>query len=212
MNLVNGNEIEEWINTVLLDPWGLYQLAIVIIGFLLAKLIDRWTEPLMENWARKIKGNPDLLRVIVAFMRRLEWLFLIIWLWAAKAIILYYTPWPSRSWVIGMALTLASVWFVVAVLTRIIRSRAISRTVAIIAWTYIALYVTGFDQPVMSALDGAAITAGSMRISLYSTIKAIIVSVAMLWIAVLAGNVVSNRVDGLEGLSPAYRVLLGKLI
>ncbi len=197
---------------MLLTPWGLYQLVIIAAGFLVAKLIDRWAEPLMEARARRIKGNPDLLRLIVAFMRRLEWLFLIVWLWAAKGLILHYTNWPSRIWLINMALTLATVWFAVAVLTRIIRSRSISRIVAIVAWAYIALYVTGFDTTVMNALDGAAFSAGAMRISLYSTLKAFILSIALIWIAVLVGNVISNRIDGIDDLAPAYRVLLGKLI
>lgn len=212
MDIILNSGPAEWVKAVLFNPWGLYQLAIIFAGFIVAKLVDRWVEPLMEERARKIKGNPDLLRVIVAFMRRLEWLFLIVWLWAARGLVLYYTSWPSRVWLIGLALTLASVWFAVAVLTRIIRSRSISRFVAVIAWVYIALYVTGFDDTVMTALDGAAVTAGSMRISLYSTIRVILVSVALMWVAVLIGNVVSNRIERLDDLSPAYRVLLGKLV
>ncbi|MCO6186444.1 mechanosensitive ion channel domain-containing protein [Rhizobium sp. L1K21] len=212
MDIIINSAPGLWLKSFLLNPWGLYQLAIIAVGFLVAKLVDRWAEPLMEERARQIRGNPDLLRVIIAFMRRLEWLFFVLWLWAARGIVLYYTAWPSRVWLIGLALTLASVWFLVSVLTRIIRNRSIARFVAFVAWVYIALYMTGFDREVMRALDGAAITAGTFRISLYSTIKAVVVSVALVWVAVLIGNVVSNRIERLDDLSPAYRVLLGKLV
>lgn len=201
-----------WVKGYVLNLWGLYQIAIIVAGFLVAKLLDRSAEPRMEAWARSIKGNPDLLRVILAFMRRLEWLFFVIWLWIAHYAMTLYYVWPSRSWMVRTMLVLALVWLVVSVLTRVIRSRPLARVVALLLWAYIVLYLTGLDKPVMAALDTAALQFGSTRISLYSVLNTTIIGTTLIWLAALAGNVLSNQVDGFEELSPAYRVLIGKLL
>jgi small-conductance mechanosensitive channel len=200
-----------WMRSYVMNIWGLYQIGLIIAGFVIAKVLDRLVEPRMEAWARSIKGNPVLLRVIVAFMRRLEWLFFSLWLAVAYEIMWYYT-WPSHSWMVRSALMLASVWFVVSVLTRIIRNRSIARFVALFAWAYIGLFVTNLDRPVMAALDQAAVQIGSARISLYAVLNTAIVTVFFLWFAVLIGNVLARRVEAFDDLSPAYRVLIGKLI
>lgn len=200
-----------WVNGYVLDLWGAYQIGIIVVGFVVAKIIDHYVEPGTEAWARSIKGNPDLLRVIIAFMRRLEWLFFAIWLWGAHIILRHYA-WPSHSWMVGAAMLLASAWFVISVLTRIIRSRALARMVALCAWAYIGLYLTGFDQPVMSALDTAAVTLGSSRISAYAVLNTAFITISFLWLAILLGNMLSHQIERLEDLSPAYRVLVGKLV
>lgn len=200
-----------WLNGYVLNLWGAYQIGIILAGYVAARIVDHYIEPGTEAWARSIKGNPDLLRVIIAFMRRLEWLFFTLWLWCAYTVMRHYT-WPSHSWMVGAALMLTSVWFVISVLTRIIRSRALSRLVALCAWAYIGLYLTGFDGPVMTALDTAAVNLGSSRISVYSVLNTAIVTISFLWLAILTGNMLSSQVERLEDLSPAYRVLIGKLI
>lgn len=199
-----------WMQSYVMNIWGLYQIALIVAAFSVAQLVDRWVEPRMEAWARSIKGNPDLLRVIVAFMRRLEWLFFALLLWGTSYTLKQYT-WPSHSWMVRTALMLASVWFVVSVITRIIRNRSLARFVALLAWAYIGLYMTGLDRPVMVALDQAAVQIGSARISLYAVLNTAIVTIFFLWLAILLGNVAANRIESVSDLSPAYRVLLGKL-
>jgi small-conductance mechanosensitive channel len=203
--------LEYWLQGYVFNLWGLYQIVIILAGFITGKMLDHFVEPKAEAWARSIKGNPDLLRVIIAFMRRLDWLFLIIWLWAAYNILRAYA-WPSHAWMVKTAFMLASVWFIVSVITRIIRNRTLARFVAILAWAYIGLYVTGLDGPVMTALDTASVTMGSVRISLYSVLNTIVITIFFLWLAVLTGNMLSNQIDRFEDLSPAYRVLIGKLL
>lgn len=205
------DSLNYWMRSYVMNIWGLYQIGLIVGGFVLAKLLDRLVEPRMEAWARSIKGNPVLLRVIVAFMRRLEWLFLSLWLAVAYQIMRLYT-WPSHSWMVRTALMLTSVWFVVSVVTRILRNRSIARFVALLSWAYIGLYVTNLDQPVMAALDQAAVQVGSARVSLYAVLNTAIITVFFLWFAILIGNVLARRIENFEDLSPAYRVLISKLI
>ena len=204
-------EVEVWISDFVLNEWTLYQAAIVLVGLMLASFLASRTEPLLEARARRIKGNPHLLRVIIAFMRKLKWLYLVAWLWFAQALLVRAT-WPSRRWIVATALTLVAAWFVISVLTKIIRNPTLSRVVAILSWGYVAIHVVGLDEPIYAALDGAAITLGALRLSLLVIVKAVVLAVAMVWLAVLLGNVLSHWVERSSDLSPSFKVLISKLI
>ena len=202
---------ELWVRTSLLSEWAIYQLVVIAVGYGLASFIATRTEPAMESRARRVKGNPDLLRVIIAFMRRLKWLFLIIWLWLVK-VILAQNTWPSQRWLVSTALTLTAAWFVISVLTKIIRNPTLSRLVALASWGYLALYALGLDDPVLAALDSAAVNLGAMRLSLLIVLKAVVLASALIWMAVLFGNVLSHWVQRSGDLSPSFKVLISKLI
>ncbi|RVI63117.1 mechanosensitive ion channel family protein, partial [Sinorhizobium meliloti] len=171
--------LEIWLRTFVLSEWTFYQLGIIAAGYVFASFVASRTEPAMESRARRIKGNPDLLRVIIAFMRRLKWLFLTLWLWLAS-VILKQGTWPSQRWLIATALSLAAAWFIISVLTKIIRNPTLSRLVAMVSWGYLAVYATGLDGPILSALDAAAVNLGVMRLSLLIVLKAVVLTVALI--------------------------------
>lgn len=203
--------VGSWMRTVLLNEWTFFQLALIVAGYLLCGLLARRIEPVVEARARTIKGNPDLLRVIIAFMRRLRWLFLIVWLWIADAMLLRF-GWPSYRWLVATALTLAAAWFVISVLTRIIRNQTLARVVAITGWTYFAAYAVGLDRVILTTLDGVAFNLGAVRLSLLLVLKAIILSFALIWLAVLVGNVSAHWIQRSADLTPSFKVLISKLV
>ncbi|MBX4935974.1 mechanosensitive ion channel family protein [Rhizobium binae] len=212
MNITQMTEIaEQWLRTFILNEWTFFQLAIIVAGLGFASLLASRTEPAMEAKARRIKGNPDLLRVIIAPMRRMMWLFLVGWLWLAN-VVLSKSAWPSQRWLVSTALTLAAAWFVISVLTKIIRNPTLSRAVAIGSWSYIALYAVGLDGPVLSVLDGLAINLGAVRLSLLLVLKAFVLAIALVWLAVLIGNMLSHWVQQSADLSPSIKVLISKFI
>ncbi|MBK5566004.1 mechanosensitive ion channel domain-containing protein [Ensifer sp. SSB1] len=203
--------VASWLRTVLLNEWTYYQLAIIVAGHLICGALAKRTEPLVEARARLIKGNPDLLRVIIAFMRRLQWLFLIVWLWIADGMILRF-GWPSYRWLVATALTLTAAWFVISVLTRIIRNQMLARVTAVVGWIYFALYAVGLDRVILTTLDGVAINFGAVRLSLLLVLKAIVLSSALVWLAVLIGNVSSHWIQRSADLTPSFKVLISKLV
>ncbi|MBB6223376.1 mechanosensitive ion channel family protein [Rhizobium leguminosarum] len=203
--------VEQWLRTFVLSEWTFYQFGIIAVGYLVASFLASRTEPALESKARRIKGNPDLLRVIIAFMRRLKWLFLAIWLWLAN-VALTQTTWPSRRWLVSTALTLTAAWFIISVLTKIIRNPTLSRLVAIFSWSYVALYALRLDVPVLSALDGLAVNLGAVRLSLLLVLKAVVLAVTLIWVAILVGNVLSHWVQRSGDLSPSIKVLISKFI
>ncbi len=70
------------------DGWLLAQLAAIIGGYVLSSWIAAALEPRLEQQARRIRGNPDLLRVVIAFLRRTRWLVYTLWLYACEVALL----------------------------------------------------------------------------------------------------------------------------
>ena len=205
------NAAGHWLQTVLLNEWTVYQSVVVVVGYLLCGFLAKRIEPVLETRARTIKGNPDLLRVIIAFMRRLRWLFLIVWLGIADVILSRFGL-PSYRWLVSIALTLVAAWFVIGVLTRIIRNQMLARVVAVAGWFYFALYALGLDQTILAALDGVAVNLGAGRLSMLLVLKAIVLSAALTWLAVLIGNVSSRWIQRSADLTASLKVLISKLI
>jgi len=192
------------------QPWTFYQFLILIGCFALAYLLSLKIEPALEERARRIKGNPGLLRVIIAFMRRTEWVMFLIFVGIAREIILANT-WPSRSYLLSLALVLAFTWLAASVLTRIIRSRALARFVALCVFVYVASGVLGIRDPVEGALDNFAVDLGDFRLSALFVLKAIVILVVLLWLAHLAGSFIDARIASSD-LSPSFKVLAGKVV
>ena len=61
-------------------PELLFQVGLIVVLFLPAWFLSTRVEPLLEQQARKIRGMPGTLRIVVAFLRRMEWLFFVIFL------------------------------------------------------------------------------------------------------------------------------------
>jgi len=205
------NTAGSWLQIFLLNEWTLYECALIVAAYLLSGLLAKRIEPALESRARTIKGNPDLLRVIIAFMRRTRWLFLIVLLAIADALLLQFA-WPSHRWLVATALTLVVAWFLISVLTRIIRNQMLARVVAALGWLYFALYALGLDRALLAALDGLAVNLGAVRLSMLLVLKAITLSLALIWLAVLIGNMSSNWIQKSADLTPSLKVLISKLI
>ena len=65
--------------------------------FAVSLFVSSRIEPRLEALARNIRGNPGLLRIIVAFLRRLEWAFFIVLLGMALAL-MRALAWPGRDY------------------------------------------------------------------------------------------------------------------
>jgi len=110
-----------WAQAVLVNEWTGIQIIVVALGFAISTLLARRIEPLFEAKARNIRGNPDLLRVVIAFLRRLRWLFLVLWLGVAQAVLQRQIS-EEHRWLVNAALILSAAWLAASVLTRVIRN------------------------------------------------------------------------------------------
>lgn len=68
-------------------PWFAYQLVLIALLFLAAKLIARRLETSLEERARQIRGQPAMLRVLVALLRRVDWILFVAFQAAALVVL-----------------------------------------------------------------------------------------------------------------------------
>lgn len=196
---------------LLLDPWTLLQIAVLAGAMLLAWLLAKWLAPRIERRARTIRGNPDLLRLLIAFMQRLHWLFLVLLLGIARFVMAGFAP-AGALWLLSLAMALAGAWFIVSVLTRLIRNRTLARVAAVGIWAYVAIRTVGVSDDIGEALDSAAVNVGAVRVSLLLALQVALLAVALVWLAIFTGRLFGRWIERSEDLSPSYKYLISKLV
>jgi small-conductance mechanosensitive channel len=120
--------------------------------------------------------------------------------------------WPSRSYLLGVAASLATAWVVIALVAGMIRNQFVYRLVAVSAWTLAALSILGLLQPTTEALDSIAVVIGGLRITPLLAIKTTVLLMFTLWAANAASDFLDKRVQSSTDLTPSIQVLIGKLI
>jgi small-conductance mechanosensitive channel len=119
---------------------------------------------------------------------------------------------PSRHYLLGVAISLATAWVVIAVLASVIHNQFVNRVVSVIAWSIAALSILGLLDEVRDALDSTGIIIGGLRITPLLALKTTALLLLTLWAATAASNFLDRQVKGYQDLTPSIQVLLGKLI
>ncbi|HDZ75119.1 MAG TPA: mechanosensitive ion channel [Aurantimonas coralicida] len=208
-----GADVVEWSQDLFgffYQPSSLLQIAIVTACLAFAWLLDRLSRVPIELQVRKIKGAPRFLRIVAAIRRRMGLVFFVLLLWGAKLI--DAAAGGPRSQIVAIVFDLALAYLVIAVASRIVRNRLLSRVITFVAWGLAALSILDLIGPVAEVLDQTALTVGQSRISALLVIKTIVVLAVTLWLASTAGNFLDTRVQRSEELTPTLRVLIGKFL
>ena len=135
----------------------------------------------------------------------------IVFTWVALTIMREVT-WPSRSYFIAVALNLAMAWLAIAVISNVIKSRVISKFIAIAGWTIAALSIVGWLDEAKGLLDQVAFSVGTFRLSLLLVIQGTVLVVGLFWFATAVGNYADKRISSIPDLAPSLKVLLGKVV
>ncbi|QQR41221.1 mechanosensitive ion channel family protein [Devosia rhizoryzae] len=191
------------------NEWTLLQLALVGAAWLWAQPLGRWLERRLEEQARRIKGNPDLLRLAVTLIRRSRLLVFVVSLLVLRLVLLA-ADLPEAT--LAIVLLLSAAWLFLSVATRIIRNRTLARLVALIGWIYVALLVLDLTGPVFQALDYLAISIGEFRISALLLLRAGLVTAGVIWCAIFISHIIENRLKRSDDVSPSAKVLFSKLV
>ncbi len=190
--------------------WTVSQIAIVVSAYIVARLIAHAVNPRIEVRLRQMSGKPRLLRFLVVAFRRLHWFYFIIITWSA-VIIMRASTWPSRSYFLSVVANLATAWFVISILSRIIRNRFIANLVAVSAWTIAALNVFGVLDDTISVLDSLSVVLGEVRVSALLVINSLVICSLLIWAALGLSGFLERQLAQIEDLTPSVRVLLGKI-
>jgi len=192
------------------QPTVFIQLGLMVVLFPVALFLSKRVEPLFEKRARSIKGMPEVLRVVVAFLRRFEWLFFLILLSIAYAVT-EAVGWPDNNYLIYLAMLLSGSWLLISVVSHAIRSRLMRKMFAYLAWSYVAATILGITGNIVALADGAGFSVGQTRISVLSVLQAALLLGVALWLSFSIGNFLDRRIQGVDELTPSLRVLLGKI-
>lgn len=191
-------------------PVVLIQGGVIVAVFLVALLLAKSVKPILEEQARKIKGMPGLLRVVIAFLRRVQWFFFAVLL-GGVYVVTSIVEWPASNYLIYVALLLSSAWLLISVLSHALRSRLLRTVLSWTTWAYVAAAILGIVDDTASMLDNAGFNIGSVRLSVLSLLQAGIVIAVTMWLSFAAGSFLDRRIQKVDELTPSLRVLLGKI-
>jgi len=194
----------------LLHPETGLQLVLIVVIFLPAWLLARKIKPILEQQARKIKDSPGLLRLIVAFLRRLKWFFFALLL-ATAYLLTTITAWPKNNYLIENAMLLAVAWWGISVVAHVIRSRLLRKAFTIVAWSYVAATVLGISTEIGELMDTAGFSVGTYRLSVLTLLQGALIFCLLMWAAINLGDFLDRRIQKIDELTPSLRVLIGKV-
>lgn len=197
--------------STIFSEWAVVQIGILIVAIFVSKYLENIVEEPITSRLRQIEGQRGLLRFCMILQRKLYWLFISVQLWIGYFVLKSVT-WPSNSHIIRIMASLATAWFVISFLSRLIKNRFISRVIAAIAWGVTALYILGLLSRTQATLDAAAFTFGGTRISLLSVIQSGALLAILLWLALFVSQLITSSLAKNEDISPSVKVLLSKVL
>lgn len=207
----NWNSLQNFLIS-LMQPWRMYQMAILLGLFGVAHILSLSIFPFVQNWMRSLEGmKANQLRFLIVVSRRTRGI-LFVALAGITYLMMQTITWPARSYLIGLVTTLVAAWIFVAIATRLIRNTAVQTVVKWGAWTLVTFNILGISETVWKILDSVALEFGSTRLSIFLILKAILMLALMLALASWISRNVQEKLESNDDLSPSIRVLSGKLL
>jgi small-conductance mechanosensitive channel len=201
-----------FVESLMMPGWRLYQVLIILgliaLCYGLHHISGRW----VQAWVRARDGwKTWQLRMIVPIRQRLGlvWFSVIGW---AIWIVMQSTTWPSRSYLIGLAATLATAWLLIAFLSRLVRNRPLRVIVRWGLWIFATLYYLNVHEAVGAFLDDIAFEFGDFRISVMTLISGLVVIGLLFTIARIASTTTATTIRRNEDISPSMQVLAVKAV
>lgn len=193
------------------SPWFYTQLGIILAAAGLALAIATAIRARVTPTTMAM-GWPAPLRLFVRVLVHIAGTVIFATLMGATRLIMLSLTWPSRSYVIGVAASLATAWLVIRFATSLIRNGFIVRVVSGAAWIVAALSILGQLEPALTALDSVAFRFGSLNLTPLLVIKVTVFLGAALWLANIASNFLEARIARSRDLTPSVQVLLTKMV
>ena len=196
----------------LMRPWNAYQIGIAIGTFLLAHLIARYVGPKLHQWLRTREGWPKWrMRLGVLLHRRIRLIIYVLMIWPVVWTMREYT-WPSRTYLLGLAASLATAWLVIALLTRLIANGFLRSIVRYGGWTWATLIILNLTEEAQGILDSAALHIGETRLSLWLILQGIVIITSLFVLARFLSRTSTARIKSNQDISPSMQVLAVKFL
>ncbi len=196
----------------LLRPWNAYQIGIILALMVAAHILRVLLGPRLHAWMRTREGWPKWrMRILVMIHRRLRLIFFVILAWLTFGVMQEVT-WPSRSYLIGIAASLALAWLVIAFVTRLIVNGFLRGMVRYAGWIWATLIILGLTDEAQRLMDSLAVHLGETRISVWLIVQAIVILGTLFFAARLVSRTTSARIARNNEISPSMQVLAVKIL
>ncbi|GAA6209959.1 mechanosensitive ion channel [Cognatishimia sp. WU-CL00825] len=196
----------------LLRPWNAYQVLIVVALLVVSFGLSRFVGPRLRTWMRGREGWPKWrYRYMLLLQRRMALIFFVALIWLTVAVMREIT-WPSRSYLLGIIGNLAGAWLIIALVTRLVHNAFLRSLLRYGAWAWVTLALIGVGEEARQLLDSAAITMGTLRLSLWTVLQAVVMLGLTFAVARFVSGTTSDRIKHNEDISPSMQVLVIKCL
>jgi small-conductance mechanosensitive channel len=203
--------IRQTLRVQLTSPWLPIQLGIVLVAILIALATAALIRRRFDLVSATMGWPPYMRGAARRLLNETTTLVFILIVSVVRVGIRTWIEHP-RTYILYIAVNLATAWIVVNILAGLIHNKLINRVVAVTAWTIAALSILGLLDDTVDALDSRAILIGGLRVTPLLVLKTSALLLVALWAAYAASNFFDRRVQALPELTPSIRILLGKLI
>ncbi|MEM7507026.1 MAG: mechanosensitive ion channel domain-containing protein [Pseudomonadota bacterium] len=202
-------QMTEWLQANILTWDALYQVPALVVALLLALCVRRPFRRLMDGLSgERTLGTlaQRLIRTVSAISVPVCWA---IGLWVAAAILGRLELPFSLLRLVG---SLLNAYIVIRMATIFIPSAYWSAVFAWIAWSVAALNSIGLLDPAIAMMQATGFDIGEVRITLWTVIKGAMVTALLIWLASILAEMVQRRLEHVQTLNSALRLLISKLI
>lgn len=187
-----------------------FQVGVIIVIFGLARwFLTPQLQGVLVRLSTISSHNISFNRLIVTlneFANTLVWLIL---QWIAIQVYIYLDK-PHN--LLTPVASLLSAWFLIRIVSKLLKNRAASRMIATLAWTLAILNILGWLKPALELLDSMSLTLGAVRLSPLVVIKAGLALWFSLWLANVLATFLDRRLENSDSITPVMRVLSVKLL
>ena len=212
------NEIAEFMHSAarsvgaeVTSPWFYLQLGLILVGAGIALGVGAAIRPRIDTTSFAM-GWPAPLRLFMRVLVGSASTAVFALLMTLARLVMLSSTWPSRSYLLSVAASLAFAWLIIRLVTSVIRNPFIVRLVSLAAWLVAALSILGLLEPTIEALDSVSIVLGGLRLTPLLLIKLGVMLIVALWLTSIASNFVESRITRSADLTPSIQVLLIKVI
>jgi len=107
---------------------------------------------------------------------------------------------------------LLNAWIVIKIVSSFIQSDFMSRFISFFVWVIAALKIIGVYNDLVSYLDDIIFSSGDYTISILTIINGIIIISILIYISEKLGVILELRINKLESLTPAAKILIRKFV
>ncbi|WP_086054007.1 mechanosensitive ion channel family protein [Pseudoruegeria sp. SK021] len=185
----------------------------MIVGLLAVSFgLNAIIGPALYQRMRALEGLPKwLLRLLLVLYRQLPLILFVGLSWATVVVIREVT-WPARSYLVGIAASIATAWLLVRLAGQLVRNRLLRRLVTTSLLIYVTLYYLSLDDDAARVLSDIALDFGDLNLNALAVLKVLIFTSLLLAGARLLAQTIRQQIHANDDITPTMQVLLIKLL